>query len=174
MHDPVIRHMPAGPSKRPSLTFQFIEVRAKVEIIMKRKGSAIWKGDIKTGIGTTSTESGVLKEAQYGFATRFEDGAGTNPEELIGAAHASCFSMALSGNLGKHDLVADKIATTATVQLDKVEGGFAISAIHLDLVADIPGASEEAFNAAVEDAKSGCPVSKVLSAEITLSAKLNS
>ena len=141
---------------------------------MKRMGSAIWKGDLKTGIGTTSTESGVLKDAQYGFSTRFEDGPGTNPEELIGAAHASCFSMALSLILSEHGIVADQIATTATVKLDKVEGGFAVTEIHLDMVADIPGASEDTFMAAAEAAKSGCPISKLLNAEITLSAKLNS
>lgn len=141
---------------------------------MKRMGSAIWKGDLKTGTGTTSTESGVLKDAKYGFATRFEDEPGTNPEELIGAAHASCFSMALSLNLAEHGLVADKIATTASVTLDKVDGGFAVTEIHLDLVADIPGASEDTFTAAAEAAKSGCPISKLLNAQITLSAKLNS
>ncbi|WFE76442.1 OsmC family protein [Roseinatronobacter sp. S2] len=141
---------------------------------MKRMGSAIWKGDLKTGTGITSTESGVLKDAQYGFATRFEDGPGTNPEELIGAAHASCFSMALSLILSEHGLVADQIATTATVTLDKVDGGFAVTKIHLDLVADIPGASDDTFMAAAEAAKAGCPISKLLNAEITLSAKLNS
>lgn len=141
---------------------------------MKRMGYAIWKGDLKTGVGTTSTESGVLKDAKYGFSTRFEDGPGTNPEELIGAAHASCFSMALSLILSEHGLTADQIATTATVKLDKVDGGFAVTAVHLDMVADIPGASEETFMAAAEAAKSGCPISKLLNAEITLSAKLNS
>ena len=141
---------------------------------MKRMGYAIWKGDLKTGVGTTSTESGVLKNAKYGFSTRFEDGPGTNPEELIGAAHASCFSMALSLILSEHGLTADQIATTATVKLDKVDGGFAVTAVHLDMVADIPGASEDTFMAAAEAAKSGCPISKLLNAEITLSAKLNS
>ncbi|WP_296477049.1 OsmC family protein [Roseinatronobacter sp.] len=141
---------------------------------MKRMGYAIWKGDLKTGVGTTSTESGVLKDAKYGFSTRFEDGPGTNPEELIGAAHASCFSMALSLILSEHGLTADQIATTATVKLDKVDGGFAVTAVHLDMVADIPGASEDTFMAAAEAAKSGCPISKLLNAEITLSAKLNS
>ncbi len=141
---------------------------------MKRMGSAIWKGDLKTGVGTTSTESGVLKDAKYGFSTRFEDGPGTNPEELIGAAHASCFSMALSLILSEHGLTADQIATTATVKLDKVDGGFAVTAVHLDMVADLPGASEDTFMAAAEAAKSGCPISKLLNAEITLSAKLNS
>jgi len=140
---------------------------------MKRMGSAVWKGDLKTGVGTTSTESGVVKDAQYGFSTRFEDGPGTNPEELIGAAHASCFSMALSLILSEHALVADQIATTATVTLDKVDGGFAVTKIHLDLVADIPGASEDTFMAAAEAAKAGCPISKLLNAEITLSAKLS-
>lgn len=141
---------------------------------MKRTGSAVWKGDLKTGKGTVATQSGVLDDAHYGFSTRFENGAGTNPEELIGAAHAGCFSMALSMILAEHDLVADRIDTTATVKLEEVDGGFAITAIHLDLMADIPGASEEAFKKAAEAAKTGCPVSKLMTAEVTLSTKLNS
>lgn len=140
---------------------------------MIRKGSAIWSGDLKTGKGTVSTQSGTLDSAPYGFNTRFEDAPGTNPEELIGAAHAGCFSMALSMILGEHDLKADRIATTAKVELKEVDGGFEITSIHLDLEADIPGASEEAFKQAADAAKKGCPVSKLMTAEVTLSAKLS-
>ncbi len=140
---------------------------------MQRTASAAWSGNLKDGKGTITTQSGVLAGAQYGFGTRFEDGPGTNPEELIGAAHAGCYSMALSMILEQHGLVADRIATDAQVTLAEVDGGFAITAIHLDLVADIPGASQDAFDQAAEAAKAGCPVSKLMTAEITLSAKLN-
>ncbi|MDQ3649972.1 MAG: OsmC family protein [Acidobacteriota bacterium] len=139
---------------------------------MKRKSSAVWKGGIKDGKGTISTDSGVLSETQYSFSTRFEDGKGTNPEELIAAAHAGCFSMALSGQLGNAGLTAESINTTATVTLDKTDGGFAITAIHLDVAAKIPGADQGAFDTAANNAKAGCPVSKVLNAQITMSAKL--
>ncbi|ABA79759.1 OsmC family peroxiredoxin [Rhodobacter sphaeroides] len=139
---------------------------------MKRKGSAVWMGDLKTGKGTVSTQSGVLSEAQYGFNTRFEEGPGTNPEELIGAAHAGCFSMALSNVLGEAGMTAERIETTATVSLEKQGDGFAITAVHLDLTASIPGASEESFREAAEKAKAGCPVSKLMTAEITMTAKL--
>ncbi len=139
---------------------------------MKRKGSAIWTGDLKTGKGTVSTQSGVLSEARYGFNTRFEEGPGTNPEELIGAAHAGCFSMALSNVLGEAGMTAERIETTATVSLEKQGDGFAITAVHLDLTASIPGASEEAFRDAAEKAKAGCPVSKLMTAEITMTARL--
>jgi osmotically inducible protein OsmC len=140
--------------------------------MIKRKGSAVWSGGLKDGKGTVSTQSGVLNGAQYGFNTRFEDGAGTNPEELLGAAHAGCFTMALSAQLGEAGMTAQKLETTATVSLDKVEGGFAINTVHLDLVATIPGASEEAFQEAARKAKEGCPVSKLFNATITLDAKL--
>jgi osmotically inducible protein OsmC len=140
--------------------------------MINRKGSAVWSGGLKDGKGTVSTQSGVLNQTQYGFNTRFEDGAGTNPEELIGAAHAGCFTMALSAQLGEAGMTAQKLETTATVSLDKVEGGFAITTIHLDLVATIPGASEEAFQEAARKAKEGCPVSKLFNANITLDAKL--
>ena len=113
---------------------------------MKRSASAMWNGDLKTGKGTISTDSGVLSNTQYSFSTRFEDGVGTNPEELIGAAHAGCFSMALSAQLGEAGLVAQSIRTKATVTLDKTGGGFEITAIHLDLTAKIPGASQQAFD----------------------------
>lgn len=139
---------------------------------MKRTATAVWSGGLKDGKGNLSTQSGVLDNTQYGFSTRFEDGAGTNPEELIGAAHAGCFTMALSAQLGEAGMTAEKLQTNAAVTLDKVEGGFAISAIHLDLVARIPGADRSAFEAAAQRAKEGCPVSKVLNAKITLDMKL--
>ena len=142
--------------------------------MIKKSGSATWSGGIKDGKGSISTQSGVLDNAQYGFNTRFEDGPGTNPEELIGAAHAGCFTMALSGKLGEAGMTATKLETTATVSLDKVEGGFSISAVHLTLVATIPGADDAAFQAAAQDAKANCPVSKLLNANITLDARLES
>ena len=141
---------------------------------MKRSASAVWKGGLKDGKGTISTDSGVLSDTQYSFGTRFEDGKGTNPEELIGAAHAGCFSMALSAQLGEAGLTAERIATKATVTLEKTEGGFSITAIHLDLKAKIPGADRAAFEKAANNAKAGCPVSKVLNAKITLDAALES
>ena len=137
-----------------------------------RNGSAVWSGGLKDGKGAVSTASGVLKDSQYGFNTRFEDGPGTNPEELIGAAHAGCFTMALSGQLGQAGMTAQELRTTATVSMEKVEGGFSITAVHLDLVAKIPGASQEAFDKAANTAKENCPVSKLLNAEITLSSRL--
>lgn len=142
--------------------------------MIKRSGSAVWSGGIKDGKGSISTQSGVLDNTQYGFNTRFENGPGTNPEELIGAAHAGCFTMALSGKLGEAGMTAKSLNTTATVTLEKDDGGFKISAVHLNLVANIPGASEEAFNAAALDAKQNCPVSKLLNATITLDARLES
>jgi len=141
-------------------------------MLIKKKASAVWNGGLKDGKGTISTESGVLSNAPYGFRTRFEGVQGTNPEELIGAAHAGCFSMALSAQLGEAGLTAQSIRTAATVTLEKVEGGFSITAVHLDLTAKIPGASKEAFEKAAGNAKAGCPVSKLLNAKITLDAKL--
>jgi osmotically inducible protein OsmC len=141
---------------------------------IKRDGSAIWSGGIKDGKGQVSTGSGALKDQPYGFNTRFEDAPGTNPEELIGAAHAGCFTMALSGQLGQAGLTADELRTKATVSMEKVEGGFSITAIHLELRAKIPGASQEAFDKAATTAKENCPVSKLLNATITLDAKLES
>ncbi|WP_296236044.1 OsmC family protein [uncultured Pseudomonas sp.] len=135
---------------------------------MKKTASAHWQGGIKDGKGSISTESGALKESPYGFNTRFEDKPGTNPEELIGAAHAGCFSMALSKELGDAGMTAESIDTKAQVTLEKVEGGFEISTVHLTLRAKIPGADRAAFEKAVEAAKTGCPVSKVLKATITL------
>jgi lipoyl-dependent peroxiredoxin len=139
---------------------------------MKRKGSAVWRGGLKDGKGIVSSESGVLSNTQYSFSTRFEDGKGTNPEELIAAAHAGCFSMALSAQLGGAGITPEQIQTTATVSLDKTDGGFAITAIHLDVVAKIPGGNKQAFETAANNAKAGCPVSKVLNAPITMDAKL--
>ena len=140
--------------------------------MIKRSGSAIWSGGIKDGKGNISTQSGVLDNTQYGFNTRFEDGPGTNPEELIGAAHAGCFTMALSGKLGEAGMSAEKLNTTATVTLEKEGAGFTITAVHLNLLAKIPGANQAAFDAAVLDAKENCPVSKLLNATITLDARL--
>lgn len=139
---------------------------------MKKKASAVWKGGLKDGKGTISTESGVLKDAAYGFNTRFEGVAGTNPEELIGAAHAGCFSMALSAQLGEAGIKAESIETSATVTLEKSEGGFSITAVHLDVTARIPGGDQAAFDKAAQAAKAGCPVSKVLNAAITMDARL--
>jgi len=141
---------------------------------MKKTASAHWQGGIKDGKGTISTQSGALKSAPYGFNTRFEDQPGTNPEELLGAAHAGCFSMALSKELGEAGMAAESIDTQAEVTLDKADGGFSITAVHLTLKARIPGADRAAFEKAVETAKNGCPVSKVLNAEITLEAVLDS
>ncbi|WP_339525161.1 OsmC family protein [Pseudomonas sp. EA_35y_Pfl2_R111] len=141
---------------------------------MKKTASAHWQGGIKDGKGTISTQSGALKSAPYGFNTRFEGQPGTNPEELIGAAHAGCFSMALSKELGEAGMTAESIDTQAEVTLDKQDGGFTITAVHLTLKARIPGADRAAFEKAVATAKSGCPVSKVLNAEITLEAVLDS
>jgi len=139
---------------------------------MKRKASAIWTGGLKDGRGTISTETGVLSETQYSFGSRFESGIGTNPEELIGAAHAGCFSMALSGQLGAAGMTAERIRTTATVTLEKLDAGFAITGIHLDVTAKIPGADAQKFQAAAAAAKEGCPVSKALKGPITMEAKL--
>ena len=139
---------------------------------MQRSASAHWQGGLKDGKGTISSASGVLSHTQYSFSTRFENGIGTNPEELIAAAHAGCFSMALSAQLGNMGLTADSIDTTAKVSLEKVDGGFAITTVHLELRAKIPGADEAKFMEAANNAKAGCPVSKVLNAKITLDAKL--
>ena len=141
---------------------------------MKRKASAIWKGGLKDGKGSISTDSGVLSDTQYSFSTRFEDGIGTNPEELIGAAHAGCFSMALSGQLGNAGMTAESIKTAATVTMEKTDAGFTVTEVHLEVTAKIPGANEEAFNTAANNAKTGCPISRLLNAKITMDAKLES
>ena len=139
---------------------------------MKRNASAVWKGGLKDGQGKISTESGVLADTQYSFTTRFEEGKGTNPEELIAAAHAGCFTMALSGQLEKEGLKADQINTTASVSLTKTEDGFSIPAIHLDVKAKIPNADKKIFEQAAKNAKEGCPVSKLMKATITMEATL--
>jgi len=139
---------------------------------MLRKASAVWNGGLKDGNGRISTDSGVLSDTQYSFSTRFEDGIGTNPEELIAAAHAGCFSMALSGQLGAAGLTAKNINTTASVRLEKLDSGFAITSVHLEVRAKVPGADEAAFMTAANNAKAGCPISKVLNAEITMDATL--
>ncbi len=139
---------------------------------MNKFASAHWEGDIKKGKGTISTQSGALKEQPYGFNTRFEDEPGTNPEELIGAAHAGCFSMAFSLELGNAGYTADSIDTKAKVTLDKDGDGFSITKIHLDMNATIPGIDDAEFQKIANGAKEGCPVSKVLNADITLDAKL--
>ncbi|MEP9125878.1 OsmC family protein [Enterobacter cloacae] len=138
-----------------------------------KHGSAHWSGDIKKGKGTVSTESGVLNQQPYGFNTRFEGAKGTNPEELIGAAHAACFSMALSLMIGEAGYTADSIDTTAYVSLDKTDGGFAISKIALNSKVTVPGIDPQKFDGIIQKAKAGCPVSQVLKAEITLDYKLN-
>jgi len=139
---------------------------------MKRKSTAHWQGGLKDGKGTLSSDSGVLPETQYSFHTRFEDGKGTNPEELIAAAHAGCFTMALSGELGKTGMTAESLDTTATVTMEKLEAGPTVTAIHLDVTAKIPGAQQAAFMTAANTAKENCPISRLLNAEITMDARL--
>jgi osmotically inducible protein OsmC len=139
---------------------------------MKRTGSAVWQGGIRDGKGTVSTESGVLEGAQYSFSTRFEEGKGTNPEELLAAAHAGCFSMALSKQLNDAGFTADSINTTAAVRLEKTDSGFSITKVHLDVTARVPGADAAAFETAANNAKAGCPVSRLFNAEITMETKL--
>ena len=139
---------------------------------MERKASAVWKGGLKDGNGAVSSASGILSNTPYSFKTRFENTPGTNPEELIAAAHAACFSMALSAQLGGANLTPESINTSATLTMEKLDSGWTITAVNLDVVAKVPGASEEAFTKAAQDAKAGCPVSKVLNAKITMNAKL--
>jgi osmotically inducible protein OsmC len=139
---------------------------------MKRKASAEWQKGLKDGKGTISTESGVLQNTQYSFSTRFEEGKGTNPEELIAAAHAGCFSMALSAQLGELGLTPDSVKTTATVKLEKLDSGFTVTEVHLEVAARIPGATQEQFDKAANNAKTGCPISKLFNAKITMDAKL--
>ncbi|HMA18994.1 MAG TPA: OsmC family protein [Thermoanaerobaculia bacterium] len=139
---------------------------------MKRKASAEWRGDLKTGKGTISSDSGVLQATAYSFTTRFENEKGTNPEELIAAAHAGCFTMAFSAELGKANLVPQSLRTTATVTLDKLEAGWTVTESHLEVVGRVPGASADAFRKAAEAAETGCPISRLLNARITMDAKL--
>jgi lipoyl-dependent peroxiredoxin len=140
---------------------------------MQRKASAVWQGGLKDGKGTLSADSGVLKQTPYSFAQRFESAPGTNPEELLAAAHAGCFTMALSAQLGAAGMTAERLETTATVTLEKVGDGFSITKSHLDLVAKIPGADKAKFDTAVKAAETGCPVSKLFKAEISVNSRLD-
>src|SRR5271167_3700946 len=139
---------------------------------MQRIASAHWSGGLKDGKGTVSTQSGVLNQTQYSFGTRFENGAGTNPEELLAAAHAGCFTMALSAQLGEAGLKATSLETSCTITLEQKDGGFAITESHLELKAKVPGATAEAFEKATKAAETGCPVSKLFNTKITLDAHL--
>ena len=139
---------------------------------MKRKASAVWSGGLKTGEGSMSSDSGVLAQTQYSFSTRFENGIGTNPEELIAAAHAGCFSMALAAELEKGGLNAESVDTNATVTFELTDAGFTITTVHLDVLAKVPGADTDTFATIALNAKGGCPVSRVLNAAITMDAKL--
>lgn len=139
---------------------------------MKRAASAVWHGDLKSGKGKISTDSGVLKETQYSFGTRFENGIGTNPEELIAAAHAGCFAMAFSAELGKAGFTQTAIHAKATVTLDKTDAGWTVTESHLDMTAKIPGIDAAKFSAIANGAKTGCPISRLLNAKVTLDAKL--
>ena len=139
---------------------------------MERSASAVWNGSLREGKGTISTQSAVLSEAPYSFVTRFENAKGSNPEELIAAAHAGCFTMALSAQLGTMKITPESLRTTATVTLEKLEAGWTISKIHLDVTGHVPGISAEAFQSAAASAKQNCPVSRLLKAEISLTAKL--
>lgn len=139
---------------------------------MIRKASAVWNGSLKDGKGTISTDSGALSNTPYSFATRFESARGTNPEELIAAAHAGCFTMALSAELGKAGITPESLETSAAVTLEKLEAGFTVTKIHLDVAARIPNADEAAFDKAAQAAKAGCPISRLLKAEITMTARL--
>jgi lipoyl-dependent peroxiredoxin len=141
---------------------------------MKRKAFAEWNGDLKTGKGTISSESGLFAGAPYSFSKRFGDERGTNPEELIAAAHASCFTMALSGELGKANLVAERLQTSATITLEKQEAGFTVTESHLEVSGRVPGATEETFRRAAEAAEKGCPISRLLNTKITMEARLES
>jgi lipoyl-dependent peroxiredoxin len=150
------------------------EISSSKGAVMQRTASAVWKGSLKDGKGVISSQSGVLKETQYSFSTRFENGVGTNPEELIAAAHAGCFTMALSAQLGNANLTPESLETTASVKFEKTDEGFTITAIHLTTHAKIPGASESAFETAAQNAKNGCPISRLFkgNTELTLDAKL--
>jgi osmotically inducible protein OsmC len=139
---------------------------------MKRSGSAVWQGDLKNGNGTVSTDSGVLANQQYSFGTRFENGKGTNPEELIAAAHAGCFTMALSAQLGNAGLTAEKLATTATVTFDKLEAGWTVTHILLDVKGRVPKADQATWDKATQAAKTGCPISRLLNTTIEMKAAL--
>jgi osmotically inducible protein OsmC len=153
---------------------KFFQLNHNKERAMQRTASAVWRGGLKDGKGTISSQSGVLKETQYSFGTRFENGIGTNPEELIAAAHAGCFTMALSAQLGNASLTPESLETTAEVKFEKTDDGFAITAIHLTTRAKVPGATPDQFETAAQNAKNGCPISKLFkgNTQITLDAKL--
>lgn len=142
--------------------------------MLKRKASAVWNGGLKDGNGRISSDSGALRDTQYSFSTRFENGVGTNPEELIAAAHAGCFSMALSGQLTNAGHTAESIHTTATVKMEKTDAGFTVTNVHLDVRARVPGIDQQGFETAANNAKAGCPISRLLKAEITMDAQLES
>jgi osmotically inducible protein OsmC len=152
--------------------FPLVQANAKESQAMKRSASAVWKGGLKDGMGVVSTESGVLSNVPYNFRMRFENEKGTNPEELIAAAHAACFSMALSMILGEAGMKAEDISTTATVTLEQAGGGFSVTSSALQTKVKIPNADRAAFQKAAESAKSGCPISKLLNAKITMDATL--
>lgn len=139
---------------------------------MKRTASAVWNGTLKEGKGTLSTESGVLSQTQYSFATRFESGIGTNPEELIAAAHAGCFTMSLSAELGKAGLTPESLRTTASLTMEKLDAGWTVTAVHLDVKARVPGGDKAKFDAAANASKTGCPISRLLNTKITMDAQL--
>jgi osmotically inducible protein OsmC len=139
---------------------------------MIRKASAVWKGSLKEGKGSISTDSGVLSNTQYSFATRFENGRRTNPEELIAAAHAGCFTMALSAQLGAANLTPESLETSAALTMEKLDAGWTVTKIHLEVVGRVPGADDAAFQMAASNAKAGCPISRLLKAEITMTARL--
>ena len=141
---------------------------------MKRRASAVWNGGLRDGKGAISTDSGVLSDTQYSFTTRFEDGIGTNPEELIAAAHAGCFSMALSAQLSEAGLTPEKIHTVAEVTLEKLDPGWTVTRVHLSVTAKIPGADRARFETAANEAKAGCPISRLLNAQVSMEAKLES
>ncbi len=141
---------------------------------INRKASAVWNGSLKEGKGSISTDSGVLSDTQYSFGTRFEDGKGTNPEELIAAAHAGCFSMALSGQLTTAGHAPEAINTTATITMEKTDAGFTVTNVHLAVTAKVPGIDQAGFETATNNAKTGCPISRLLNTEITMEAKLES
>ncbi|HEU5275344.1 MAG TPA: OsmC family protein [Xanthobacteraceae bacterium] len=139
---------------------------------MKRTASAAWSGDLKQGKGSVTTQSGLLKDSPYSFTTRFENGAGTNPEELIAAAHAGCFTMATAAALGRAGFTPDKLATTASLTLEQVSGNWTITTVDLQMTAKVPGIDAKKFQEIAADAKANCPVSRVLNAKISLDAKL--
>ncbi len=141
---------------------------------MERKATAVWQGDLRHGKGTLTTESKVLADTPYSFSTRFEGTPGTNPEELLGAAHAGCFTMALSAQLGEAGIKPERIETTATITFEKLDTGFTITRSHLDVAVKAPGAERAKFEQAADKAKTGCPLSKVLKAEVTMNARLES